>query len=157
MRIRYGQAGSASGISRINPEEHRLYPAIAEMLVDQMTLPEDFHFQIDAIGELGAIGGEFQPVISMGANIIYLAPDPAIAVRSPFDGQELPRVPGNPAKIHLAGLYSRYLSNIPLPALGQLRCVPRYLKSRVGDEVGCLFCPGKISKEGKPQHQADQD
>ena len=118
MRIRYDQASCAPGISRINPQEHRLDPAIAEMLVDQMTLPEDFHFQIDAIGELGAIGGEFQPVISMGANIIYLAPDPAIAVRPPFDGQKLPRVPGNPAKIHLAGLYSRYLSNIPLPALG---------------------------------------
>ena len=70
MRIRYGQAGSTSGISRINPEEDRLYPAIAEMLVDQMTLPEDFHFQIDAIGELEAISVEFQPVISMGANII---------------------------------------------------------------------------------------
>ena len=92
MRIRYGQASSASGISGINPEKHRLYPAIAEMLVDQMTLPEDFHFQIDAVGELEAIGGEFQPVIRMGANIVYLAPDPAIAVRAAFDGQELPRV-----------------------------------------------------------------
>ena len=156
MRIRYGQASSASGIPRINPEKHRLYPAIAEMLVDQVTLPEDFHFQIDAIGELGAIGGEFQPVIGVRSNVIYLAPSAPIAVRAAFDGHKLPRITGNPAKIYLAGLYSRYLPNLALPAIGQACRVLGSEKLWVGDEVGCLFCTCTISKEGYPHSQNDQ-
>ena len=86
------------------------------MLVDQMALPKDFHFQIDAIGELGAVGVKFQQVIGVGPDILYLAPDPAIAVRPPFNGQKLPGMAGNPAKIYPAWLYSGYLPGVPMPA-----------------------------------------
>ena len=150
MRVGHHEASCAPSVSGIDGQKDRLDPAIAEMLVDQMALPEDFHFQIDAIGELGAIGVEFQPVISMGANIFYLAPDPAIAVRSAFDGQELSWMTANPAKIYLAGLHARYLPNLPLPALRQVSGVLRSDKCWVGDEVGCLFCTCTMSKEGKP-------
>jgi len=87
MWIHYGQASSASGISRINPEKYRLYPAIAEMLVDQVASAKDFHFQIDAINELRAIGDKFQKVVGVRLNILYLAPDLAVTVRPSLDGQ----------------------------------------------------------------------
>ena len=140
------------GIAGIDAQEDGLYSAIAEMLVDWMALPEDFHLKIDAIGEFGAIGGEFQPVTSTGENIIYPAPDSPIAVRSPFDGQKLSRVPANPVKIDPAGLHVGYLPNLALPGLGPACCVLRSYKFRVGDEVDYLLCTRKISKEGKPRH-----
>src|SRR5450759_3945803 len=82
MRVGHHKARFTPSVSRIYSQEDWLDPAVAEMLVNHMTLSEDFHFQIDAIGELGAIGGEFQPVIGVRSNVIYLAPDPAIAVLS---------------------------------------------------------------------------
>ena len=126
------------------------------MLVDQVALPEDFHFQIDAVGKLEAIGVEFQPVISMGADMVDLAPDPAIAVRAAFEGQELTRITVNPTKIDPAGGYSRYFPPLPLPARRQVRRVRRYRKCRVGDEVGCFFRQGKMGKASNPDQEDEQ-
>lgn len=93
MRVCHHEASCAESISGIDSQEDRLDPSVTEMLVDQMARPKDFDFSIDTIGEFGAIAGEFQPVISMAANILYPAPDPPIPVRPPFDGQELPGCP----------------------------------------------------------------
>jgi len=118
-----------------------------------MALPEDFHFKIDAIGEFGAIGGEFQPVISTGENIIYPAPDSPIAVRSPFDGQKISRVAANPVKIDPAGLHAGYLPNLALPGLGQACCVLRSYKFRVGDSCWRPLAPrqGKARRPTTPR------
>jgi hypothetical protein len=93
MRVCHHEVSCAERISGIDSQEDRVDTSVTEMLVDQMARPKDFHFSIDAIGEFGAIAGEFQPVISMGANILYPAPDQPIPIRPPVDGQALPGCP----------------------------------------------------------------
>ena len=156
MRVCHHEASCAESISGIDSQEDRLDTSVTEMLVDQMALPKAFHFSIDAVSELGAISGEFQPVISMGANILYPAPDPTIAVGSPFHRQKFPGIPGAPGKIHPAGLHSGYLVRATMPPLREADGVLRSFKSRVGNEVGGLYRPNTMSKAGKAHHQADQ-
>ena len=90
MRVCHHEASCVERISGIESQEDRSDTSVTEMPIDQMARPKDFHFSIDAIGEFEAIAGEFQPAISMGANILFPAPHQPIPIRPPFDGQELP-------------------------------------------------------------------
>ena len=44
MRVAHHKARFTPGVSGIDAQEDRLDPSVAEMLVDQMTLPKNLYF-----------------------------------------------------------------------------------------------------------------
>lgn len=100
MRIGHYQVGGALGIAGINLQEYLLHPAVSKMLVDQMTLSENLHFQVNPVRELGTVGAEFQEIVGMRTDVVNLTPDPPIAVLASLQSQEPAGMICHLAEIH---------------------------------------------------------